>query len=203
MARQWSSCVYFECIQLCQTSLYFTSIKNRRLVIAYAHFLCQSFSRGYLTPREVGSLCSSIPLVDNYGHVVERRTGVLVPASVSKWADLTVSNPWRDQSYVEFWRRVRIFLLLCWPNTRENKLLHFFVTHAGASDLPCICALDAGISGVDTPLTKEKAFLLLDWIRDWKYMGMSLPEKFLKCIKEGSWLKVTVNGYRPPWVILN
>ncbi|RDX71797.1 hypothetical protein CR513_48797, partial [Mucuna pruriens] len=27
---------------------------------------------------------------------------------------------------------------------------------------------------------------------------MSLPEKFLKCIKEGSWLKVTVNGYRPP-----
>lgn len=55
-----------------------------------------------MTPREVGSLCSSIPLVDNYGHVVERRTGVLVPASVSKWADLTVSNPWRDQSYVEF-----------------------------------------------------------------------------------------------------
>ncbi|KAG5041395.1 hypothetical protein JHK85_013871 [Glycine max] len=64
--------------------------------------LVEGASEGYLTPREVGSLCSSIPLVDNYGHVVERRTGVLVPASVSKWADLTVSNPWRDQSYVEF-----------------------------------------------------------------------------------------------------
>ncbi|KHN17476.1 hypothetical protein glysoja_027019 [Glycine soja] len=110
--------------------------------------LVEGASEGYLTPREVGSLCSSIPLVDNYGHVVERRTGVLVPASVSKWADLTVSNPWRDQSYVEF----------------------------GEEYVYSYCY---------TPLTKEKAFLLLDWIRDWKYMGMSLPEKFLKCIKEG------------------
>ncbi|KAJ7945657.1 ATP/DNA-binding protein [Quillaja saponaria] len=34
-----------------------------------------------------------------------------------------------------------------------------------------------------------------------KYRGIRIPERFLRCIKEGSWLKITVNGcsgWRPP-----
>ncbi|KAI4334919.1 hypothetical protein L6164_013620 [Bauhinia variegata] len=51
-------------------------------------------------------------------------------------------------------------------------------------------------SAVETPLTKEHAFLLLDWIHYPKHRGV--PERFLCSIKEGKWLKVTVNRWRPP-----
>ncbi|XP_061338867.1 uncharacterized protein LOC133285633 [Gastrolobium bilobum] len=171
---------------------------NRRLAITYAHFLYHSFSKGYLTLQEVGSLCGSMPLVDNYGCVTACRVGVLVPANVSKWADLTVSNPWRDEGYIELGKEYVYSYHCAGQHTRQEELLDFLVTHDVASDIPHISAPDAGISGLDTPLTKENAFLLLDWIRNLKYRGMSLPDRFLKCIKEGSWLKVTVNGYRPP-----
>ncbi|RDX71798.1 hypothetical protein CR513_48798, partial [Mucuna pruriens] len=104
------------------------SIKNnRRLVIAYAHFLYHSFSKDYLTSREVGSLCCSMPLVDNYGHIVERRAGVLVPANVSKWADLTVSNPWRDEGYVELAEEYVYPYCYAGQHTREKELLNFLV----------------------------------------------------------------------------
>lgn len=41
----------------------------------------------------------------------------------------------------------------------------------------------------------------MEWIRELQRKGISIPKKFLTCIKEGSWLKITINdspGYRPP-----
>ncbi|XP_045787928.1 uncharacterized protein LOC123883232 [Trifolium pratense] len=176
-----------------------SSVKNNsKYAIAYAHFLYHSLSKGYLSSREVDCLCSSMPLVDNYGCVTDKRKGVLVPANVSKWADLIVSNPWRHENYVELGKEYLNSSSYAGQYTSSGKLIDFLKTHVGASDIPHISPPNAGFSAVDTPLTKDNAFLLLDWIRNLKYKGELLPERFLRSITEGSWLKVTVNGYRPP-----
>ncbi|XP_045792699.1 uncharacterized protein LOC123887421 [Trifolium pratense] len=171
---------------------------NNKLAIAYAHFLYHSLLKGYLSKREVDSLCNSLPLVDNYGCVTQRRKGVLLPANVSKWADLIVSNPWRNENYVELGNVYLNASSYAGQFTASEMLINFLTTHVGASDIPYISPPNAGFSAVNTPLTKDNAFLLLDWIRNLKYKGVHLPERFLKCIKDGSWLKVTINGYRPP-----
>ncbi|TKY68750.1 hypothetical protein E2542_SST05010 [Spatholobus suberectus] len=139
---------------------------NSKLAITYAHFLYHSFSKGYLSVREVDTLCGSMPLVDNYGCVnkIEKRG----------------SRACKRQT------------------TDCTKLIKFLTDHLGASDIPDIYPPNAGFPSVNAPLTKDNAFLLLDWIRKLKYRGVSIPERFLKCIKEGSWLKVTVNGWMPP-----
>ncbi|KAK2406054.1 ATP/DNA binding protein [Trifolium repens] len=176
-----------------------SSVKNNsKHAIAYAHFLYHSLSKGHLSSREVDCLCSSMPLVDNYGCVTVSRKGVLVPANVSKWADLIVTNPWRHENYVELGKEYLNSSSYAGQSTSSGMLINFLKLHVGASDIPNISPPNAGFSAVDTPLTKDNAFLLLDWIRNLKYKGVHLPERFLKSIKDGSWLKVTVNGYRPP-----
>ncbi|RDX63859.1 hypothetical protein CR513_57659, partial [Mucuna pruriens] len=176
-----------------------SSIKNNsKLAIQYAHFLYHSFSKRYLSSHEIHHLGSSMPLVDNYGHVTECRKGILVPANVSKWADLIVSNPWRNENYVELGKEYLNPSHYAGQYTGSGKLIEFLKNHVDASDIPDIYPPNAGFSAVDTPLTKGNAFLLLDWIRNLRRRGDHLPERFLKCIKEGSWLKVTVNGWRPP-----
>lgn len=171
---------------------------NSKLAIKYVHFLYHSLSKRYLSSSEVKGLCSSMPLVDNYGHVTACRKGVLVPANVSKWADLIVSNPWRREDYVELGKEYLQPLDCAGQYTGHGKLIEFLVNHVDASDIPNIYPPNAGFSAVETPLTKENALLLLNWIRKLKSRGVNLPERFLKCIKEGSWLKVTVNEWRPP-----
>jgi len=171
---------------------------NKKHAITYAHFLYHSLSQGFFSKREVDSLCNSLPLVDNYGCVTLRRNGVLVPANMSKWADLIVSNPWRNENYVELGNDYLNSSSHAGQFTGSGMLINFLTTHVGASDIPYISPPNAGFSAVDTPLTKDNAFLLLDWIRNLKYKGAHLPERFLKCIKGGSWLKVTSGGFRPP-----
>ncbi|KAL5063000.1 hypothetical protein RYX36_024737 [Vicia faba] len=176
-----------------------SSVKNsRKHAIAYAHFLYHSLSKAYLSKREVDTLCNSLPLVDNYGAVTDKGKGVLVPANVSKWADLIVSNPWRNENYVELGKDYLNSSTYAGQYTDSGKLINFLKTHVGASDIPHISPPNAEFSPVNTPLTKENAFLMLEWIRKLKCKGVQLPERFLNCIKNGSWLKVTVNGYRPP-----
>ncbi|XP_028766278.1 uncharacterized protein LOC114724136 [Neltuma alba] len=167
------------------------------LALAYSHFLYHSFSKRYLSKRQVDDLCQSLPLIDNYGRVSTCRQGVLVPAKGSKWADLIVSNPWRDEGYVELKEDYLHSRFYASQYTKQNELMGFLGARVGACDIPHIYPPNAGFSSVNNPLTKENAFLLLGWIRNLKYRGI-LPERFLKSIKEGSWLKVTINGYRPP-----
>lgn len=151
-----------------------------------------------MSKREVDALCNSMPLVVNYGSITEIRKGVLVPANVSKWADLIVSNPWRNENYVELGKEYLNSSCYAGQIADSGKLIGFLTAHVGASDISHISPPNAGFSAVDTPLTKDNAFLLLDWIWNLKYKGLHLPERFLKYIKDGSWLKVNVNGHMPP-----
>ncbi|GAU37289.1 hypothetical protein TSUD_354450 [Trifolium subterraneum] len=176
-----------------------SSINNNcKLAIAYAHFLYHSLSKGYLSSQTVYTLCRSMPLVDKFGRITKSIKGVLLPADVSKWANLIGSNPWRNENYVELGKVYLNDSSYAGQHTDSGKLIEFLKIHVGASDIPYISPPNAGFSAADTPLTKDNAFLLLDWIRDLKKRGVDLPERFLECIKGGRWLKVTGNGYMPP-----
>ncbi|GAU26215.1 hypothetical protein TSUD_354370 [Trifolium subterraneum] len=171
---------------------------DSKLGIAFAHFLYHSLSNGYLSSYDVDDLCSSMPLVDNYGRTTISRNGVLLPANVSKWADLIVSNPWRNENYVELGRAYLNPTSYAGQHTDSGELINFLKNHVKASDIPFINPPNAGFSAADTPLTKDNAFLLLDWIQKMNRRGVDLPERFLECIKDGRWLKVSGNGYTSP-----
>ncbi|CAK7327505.1 unnamed protein product [Dovyalis caffra] len=103
---------------------------------------------------------------------------------------------WRGESLVELGEDYLDPGYFAGTSTVGKQLLEFLQ----ASDIPHICPPNAGIPTASTPLTKQNAFLLLDWIRELKRSG-SIPSKFMTCIKEGSWLKITMNGspgYKPP-----
>ncbi|KAJ6418035.1 hypothetical protein OIU84_001426 [Salix udensis] len=174
---------------------------DRKLVIAYAHFLYHSFSNDYLSGREVASLCDEMPLVDSYGDVIEARKVVLVPATESKWVQLIGSNPWREDSYVELGEDYLHPGYFAGTNTEGKQLMEFLKAFVKASDIPHIAPPNDVIPTASTHLTKQNAFLLLDWIRELKRSGHSIPARFMNCITEGEWLKITMNGssgYRPP-----
>ncbi|XP_058745309.1 uncharacterized protein LOC131618058 [Vicia villosa] len=174
-----------------------SSINNNcKLAVAYAHFLYHSLSKGYLTSKQVSSLSSSMPLVDNYGQINKSRCVVLLPANVSKWANLMVSNPWRNERYVELGKAYLNASSYAGNSTDSEMFIGFLRTYVKASDIPNLSPPNAGFSAADTPLTRDNAFLLLDWIRN--INPTALPVRFLECIKKGSWLKVTSNGYKPP-----
>ncbi|KAJ4728850.1 DNA binding ATP binding [Melia azedarach] len=173
--------------------------KDRRLVVAYAHFLFHSHLEEYLTSAAVDYLCGLMPLVDNYGVVRTKRNGVLVPANLSKWVELVGSTTWRQEDYVELGEDYLRPGFYAGQSTSGKQFMEFLKSHAAASDIPYLSPPNAAIQAVSGPLTKENAFLLLDWIQKLRYG--SIPEKFLRSIKDGSWLKITMNGYssyRPP-----
>ncbi|KAJ9676550.1 hypothetical protein PVL29_021858 [Vitis rotundifolia] len=186
----------------------YNSLKgDRQLAIAYVHFLYHSLSKSYLPKGDVDNLCGIMPLVDNYGHVSTQRKGVLVPANGSKWVGLMGANPWRGAGYVELGEDYLRSGSYAGSFTPEMQLMTFLKTHIAASDIPDIFPPDAELSAAYAPLTKENAFLLLDWIRNLKYKQsylkyyQDLPAKFLTSIKMGSWLKISLSGspgYRPP-----
>jgi hypothetical protein len=178
-------------------------LKNdRKLAVAFVHFLYHSLSKNHLSKREVEKLCHSMPIADNYGNLTTQRKGVLVPAKGSKWVGLVGSNPWRGEGYVELGEDYLHPDHFAGEHTSGDQVLNFLKTYVAASDIPDISPPNAAIPAVSAPLTNENAFLLLDWIRNLKLSGTSIPENFLKSIKEGSWLKITTNycsGYRPPY----
>ncbi|TXG65723.1 hypothetical protein EZV62_006998 [Acer yangbiense] len=174
---------------------------NRKLVVAYAHFLFHSYSRKYLSAREVESLCLKMPLVDNYGQSSTTRNKILIPANGSKWVELIGSNPWTNEGYIELGEDYLQPGNFAGQTTTRDQLMEFLRTYVQASDIPDIIPPNAGIPTLSSPLTKQNAFLLLDWIRRLKISRIGIPQRFLNCIKEGSWLRVTMNGsssYRPP-----
>ncbi|XP_043713019.1 uncharacterized protein LOC122661626 [Telopea speciosissima] len=175
---------------------------DRKLVIALAHFLHHSLSYNYLSEREVVQLCGyKMPIVDNYGSVSRRRSGVLVPANGSKWVRLIGTNPWRGENYVELGEDYLQAGHFAGIYTSEQQLMTFMKTYVGASDIPDLCPPNAVFPTVSSPLTKENTFLLLDWIRTMKRNGIQMEGKFLRCVREGSWLRISLgssSGYRPP-----
>ncbi|KDP22565.1 hypothetical protein JCGZ_26396 [Jatropha curcas] len=174
---------------------------DRKLAVAYAHFLYSSFSCMYLSQTEVDYLCGIMPLVDNYGTVTKSWRAVLVPANGSTWVQLIGSNPWRTEGYIELGEDYSCPGSYVGQRATGNQLIEFLKAHLGAADIPYISPPNAGIPTVSSPLTKQNAFLLLDWIQNLKYSRSRMPERFLTCIKDGSWLRITMNGcsgYKPP-----
>ncbi|KAJ6294321.1 hypothetical protein OIU76_022409 [Salix suchowensis] len=155
---------------------------------------------GYLQCTEVFSLCGKMPLVDSYGYVIKTRNAVLVPASESKWMQLIGSNPWRGESYIELGEDYLQPGYFAGTSTVGKQLVDFLKAFAEATDIPHISPPNAAIPTASTQLTKKNAFLLLDWIRELKRRNC-IPERFMACIREGNWLKITMNGfpgYKPP-----
>lgn len=177
------------------------SVNDRKLVIAYIHFLYHSLSRNYLSKEQVDGLCAFMPLVDNYGRVAITKSGVLVPARGSNWVGLIGSNPWRQEGFLELGEDYLLSGFFAGVKTPEKGLLKFLETHVGASDIPYVSPPNAAIPTISAPLTKKNAVLLLQWIHNLKCKGIRIPEKFLTSIKEGSWLRVSISGcscWRPP-----
>ncbi|KAF9616996.1 hypothetical protein IFM89_033066 [Coptis chinensis] len=178
--------------------LLLNSLKNdRRLVVAFAHFLRHSLVNKYVSQEEAESLCDKMPLLDNYGCVSTERSGVLVPAKGSKWVGLIGSNPWRRKNYVELGEDYLHAGNFAGVHSPERRLVMFLKKYVGASDIPDLCPPDDAFPTVSSPLTKENTFLLLEWIRNLKRKRSLVDGIFLRCIRDGSWLSTSV-GYRPP-----
>ncbi|XP_058103014.1 uncharacterized protein LOC131246676 isoform X2 [Magnolia sinica] len=169
----------------------------KKLVIAFTHFLYHSLSEKYLSDREVSQLCGKMPLVDNYGQVTTQWSWVLVPANGSKWAGLLGSNPWGGENYVELSEDYVQEGYFAGLHSSKKQLMKFMEVYIEAFDVPSLFPPDAAFPTVSSSLTKEKMFLLLEWIQNLRSKGVQIPGRFLRCIKKGSWLKTSV-GYKPP-----
>ncbi|XP_010550746.1 PREDICTED: uncharacterized protein LOC104821528 [Tarenaya hassleriana] len=184
---------------------------ERGLAVAYVHFLYHSLSKELLSEGDVDACCHRMPLVDNYGNLNRKRdrrrrsligNGVLVPASVSKWVSLIGSNPWRQDGYIELGEDYLRSGKFAGISSGHRQLLEFLKIHVKSEDIPYISPPDAALPAVSGALRKENAFLLLEWIRNLKMSRSTLPVKFLNSIKEGSWLRTSLDGfsdYRPPF----
>ncbi|KAG2675395.1 hypothetical protein I3760_12G002100 [Carya illinoinensis] len=163
--------------------------KDSKLAIAFVHFFYHSYSK-----NDHGNLIKQA-LVDNYGNLIRQKTGVMVPAKLSKWAGLIGSNPWRRESYVELGEEYLCPDSFVGESCSGEQILEFLKTHVAASDIPYIAPPNVAIPAVFALLTKQNAFLLLDWIHNMICWRTYIPQSFLESIKEGSWLKITTNGY--------
>ena len=154
----------------------------QKCAIAFVHFLYHSLQKSYLSQWDVGVLCNSMPLLDNYGNLNRQRNGVLVPANGSKCAGLIGSNPWTDEGYVELFEDYLHPGYSAGEYVSGEQPSEFLKTYVEASDIPYMSPPNAAIPTVSSPLTKQNAFLLLGWIRDLKCREIIIPLKFLKCI---------------------
>ncbi|CAL4981124.1 unnamed protein product [Urochloa decumbens] len=170
---------------------------DRRPVIAFAHFLYHSLKLNHIESNYLSELCRVMPVIDNYGCVIKNRNSIIVPATGSKWVGLLGENPWRNDGYIELSADYKSAGHFAGYNASENQLLEFLKTHLHASDVPFIHPPNASFCTVSSPLKVDNAFLLLEWIRNIKSNRVTLPDRFLACVKEGCWLKTSV-GYKPP-----
>lgn len=171
---------------------------DKRLVVAYAHFLHHSLSKDVLSEEEAGKSCKDMPLVDNYGNVNTSRNGVLVPASAGKWVSLVGSNPWRQYGYIELSEEYLSSDRFAGLRSNKIDLLGFLKSYVKAGDIPDIEPPNAAIPALSGPLKKENVLLLLEWIKCKRH---SLRRNFLDSVRGGSWLRTTMNessDYRPP-----
>ncbi|KAL6972989.1 hypothetical protein U1Q18_027163 [Sarracenia purpurea var. burkii] len=169
-------------------------VSDRKLAVVYVHFLYHSLRKDFLSEQEVKRLCGRMPLVNNYGHVMTTREGVIVPAKGSNWVSLTGSNPWRESGFVELGEDYLNSGAFAGVYTQEKQLISFLKSYLSASDVPDISPPDVAIPALSTPLTKQNTFLLLDWIRNLRCKRVHMPIRFLTSIKEGSWMKISLSG---------
>lgn len=141
-------------------------LNTRRLVLTYCHFLHLSQAKKYITEGNITKLCAAMPVIDNNGYVVTRRSSLLIPSKGSKWAALMVSNPWSAQNYVELSADYNSSGTYAGNCTSEGQLITFLQMYAQAVDIPYMRPPNASFLSVSSPLTAENALLLLHWIRN-------------------------------------
>ncbi|CAN0915895.1 Protein NO VEIN [Linum grandiflorum] len=174
---------------------------DQELAVAYAHFLYHSHTANFLSDEEVHHLCLKMPLVDSYGTLISSWKQVLIPGSESKWLELIGTNPWTEEGFIELGEDYLQTRRFCAKTSGGKLFMDFLNKYVGASDIPWLSPPDAEIPTISGPLTKKNAFRLLDWIQYLISRKGPTPNRFLTCISEGSWLKVTMNGssgYKPP-----
>ncbi|CAL4991902.1 unnamed protein product [Urochloa decumbens] len=173
------------------------SLNNaQRPVISFAQFLYHSDKKSYIDAHCLQQLCHAMPVIDSYGNAVKNRNSIMVPAKGSKWVELMGTNPWRKDGYIELSVDYKSAGHFAGNYTSEDQLLEFLKIHLQASDVPLINPPNASFPTVRSPLTVDNAFLLLEWIRNQKSKGR-LPDQFLASVKEGRWLKTSLE-YKPP-----
>ncbi|KAG6508895.1 uncharacterized protein LOC121980120 [Zingiber officinale] len=179
-------------------SIVITSLTRSKHVIAFTHFLYHSHKCKYAKEWCINTLVSCLPIVDEYGKVILEKTEVLVPASMGKWIMLMGSNPWRAEKYFVLSSEYLATANFAGNVTCEGQILKFLQQHGKASDVPQVYPPNAAFKTVYSPLTKDNAFLLLEWIRNIRSRGTNCKlQIFFSSIKTGSWLKTSI-GYSPP-----
>ncbi|XP_022685248.1 uncharacterized protein LOC101771703 [Setaria italica] len=168
----------------------------RRPVISFAQFLYHSDKKSHIGASCVQQLCNDMPVIDSYGNAVWDRNSIMVPAKGSKWVGLMGTNPWRKDGYIELSADYKSAGHFAGNYTSEDQLLEFLKKHLQVSDVPLIRPPNTSFPAVRSPLTVDNAFLLLEWIRNRKSKGR-LPDQFLASVKEGRWLKTSLE-YKPP-----
>ncbi|CAL4984462.1 unnamed protein product [Urochloa decumbens] len=174
------------------------SLNNTQSVISFAQFLYHSDKKSYIDAYYLQQLCHAMPIVDSYDTVVSvrNRNSIMVPAKGSKWVELMGTNPWREDGYIELSADYKSAGHFAGNYTSEDQLLDFLKIHLQASDVPLIHPPNASFPTVRSPLTVDNAFLLLEWIQNQKSIGR-LPDQFLASVKEGRWLKTSLE-YKSP-----
>ncbi|XP_077228632.1 uncharacterized protein LOC143861623 [Tasmannia lanceolata] len=185
--------VYSFCHRLIKT---LRSEKHKNLVIAFTHFVFHSFSNLFITEQQVAVLCKSMPVVKGNGHVAIEWSKIMVPAIGSAWEKLLGSNPWRGEKYIELGEEYSRPGDFAGERTSEKQMMPFLQKYFKATDIPELCPPDAELPN-SSQMTKDQAFLLLDWIRNLRTNYILLPRKFKKSIETGKWLK-TIQGFASP-----
>jgi len=75
---------------------------------------------------------------------------------VSNWANLLVSNPWRNENFVELGTAYLDASSYAGQYTDSGKLIDFLKSHVKAFDIPYIFPPNVGFSAAETPLTKDQ-----------------------------------------------
>eukprot|EP01018_Ginkgo_biloba_P017680 Gb_37162 [translate_table: standard] len=172
--------------------------KSTNFVIRVTQFLHYSLANDYISPGDVHSLCSKLPVVDNCDNIHKSAKVILVPECISKWFKLLGDNPWSYLGFVVLSERYLRPPPCAGGLGGGNGLGSFITERLRAVDIPNLTPPDAPLPGLSSSFSKEKALMLLEWIF---YVIVirhdNLPQRFRSSIAEGKWLK-THCGYKSP-----
>jgi hypothetical protein len=160
---------------------------DSKLVITAAHFLHYSSANNYVWSEELTSLCKNIPLVDEGGKIIRVQGSLkfLQPASTNNWAKLMGRNPLTTMGFSTL-SEGHLTLPSCAGALMYsvNDLVSFFRRYLDVVDTLDLFPSNANLSGVSHALTKENAFLLLQWIQYLK-KNQKMLDAFIHGILEG------------------
>ncbi|KAJ0973581.1 hypothetical protein J5N97_021540 [Dioscorea zingiberensis] len=165
---------------------------NLNAAILLPHFLHKSMENKFLWESQVFELCHKMPIVDGSGTLHAERTATLVPENGSKWMKLFGWNPFAENKYIALGGNAYDKF------SERANFMNFLCKYTKAVDLPEISPPNVRLPITCCQLSAEQAFLLLDWIKFLREKATKLPELFIQNIRNGKWMKNTINGFSSP-----